>query len=134
MRLLILLSLIAWQTAPAIAAVKVQKPRYSAAYIECNNTGAAAQGVQLAMNQCASDEYERQDAQLNQIYTRVMNGQNDGGKAKLRTLQRGWIKTRDRKCAAEKKEYDGGSMAPLVYLSCMTDETLRRIVRLEKYR
>jgi uncharacterized protein YecT (DUF1311 family) len=108
--------------------------RYTKDYETCTSTGDAAAGVQSAMNACAADEYKRQDIRLNQAYVMVLNRVNVAGKTKLRMAQRGWIKLRDRKCAAKEKEYDGGSIAPLIFFACMTDETIRRTMWLENYR
>ena len=108
--------------------------RYTKAYRECITTGAAAQGVQSAMNLCAAEEYERQDTQLNKTYVSVFRRQATSGRTRLRGLQREWIKARDRTCAAEEKEHAGGSMAPLFYSGCLSRETIKRILWLERHR
>ncbi len=108
--------------------------RYTKAYHACMDNGDAGRGVQPAMNGCAFEEYQRQDAALNQIYGRVMKARAAPGKAKLRTAQRIWIKKRDGICITERDKYEGGSIAPLVYFSCMSDETIKRTIWLEKQR
>lgn len=108
--------------------------RYTPAYKACLETGEAAQGVQYAMNECAMREYERQDARLNQAYVMVMRRLAPPAKQKLRLLQREWIRTRDNKCDAEAKEYQGGSIAPMIYSLCLTDQTIRRTLWLETYK
>jgi uncharacterized protein YecT (DUF1311 family) len=125
--------------APAFAASaplthKQVEKRYTKDYDACTSNGDAAAGVQPAMNACAADEYRRQDGRLNEAYVIVMSRETAAGKTKLRAAQRGWIKLRDRKCAAEEKEYDGGSIAPLIFFTCMADETIRRTIWLENYR
>ncbi len=118
---------------PAAAEPAVEK-RYSRDYALCMENGPAAEGVQPAMNACAYEEYARQDGRLNQAYVMVMRRQSAAGKAKLRTSQRAWIKTRDRTCEAERMDYDGGSIAPLIFHTCMTNQTISRTIWLEKYR
>lgn len=129
-----LLSLLLIATsAPPLTRADIER-RYTPAYKQCLNNGDAAQGVQYAMNDCANGEYERQDARLNQAYVMVMRRLAPPAKVKLRTLQRAWIKTRDGKCTAESAEYQGGSIAPMIYSLCLTDETIRRTLWLESYR
>ncbi len=106
--------------------------RYTKAYDACMNSGVAAQGVQPAMNACASDEYERQDKKLNISYGQVMAKKRTKAKITLRNSQRKWIIARDKVCISERADYEGGSMAPLVYFTCMTNETIARILWLEK--
>ncbi len=122
---------------PAFANAATQaeiEKRHTKAYNECVNYGTAAEGNQSAMNACAADEYVRQDGRLNQAYIMVMQRLKQNAKTKLRTSQRAWIKQRDRICRAERAEYEGGSIAPLIFHSCMTDETIKRTIWLEKYR
>jgi uncharacterized protein YecT (DUF1311 family) len=119
---------------PAVAAEPVVQKRYTRDYAICMENGPASEGVQPAMNACAYEEYTRQDARLNQAYVMTMRRQAAVGKTKLRGSQRAWIKERDVKCAAERGEYEGGSIAPLIFHSCMTDETIRRTLWLERYR
>ena len=106
--------------------------RYTKAYGTCMNSGAAAKGVQPAMNACASDEYERQDKMLNIYYGQVMATKRSKSKINLRNNQRKWIIARDKVCISKRAVYEGGSMAPLVYFTCMTNETIARIIWLEK--
>ena len=64
----------------------------------------------------------------------VMKRLKTAEKNKLRASQRGWIKQRDKICAAQEAEYEGGSIAPLIFHSCMTNETIKRTIWLENYR
>ncbi len=120
--------------APAAAAAPAVEKRYTRDYAICLESDDAANGIQSAMNTCAYDEYTRQDARLNQAYVMVMRRQAVAGKAKLRGLQRAWIRQRDVKCEAERMTYDGGSMAPLVFHTCMTNQAINRTLWLERYR
>ena len=106
--------------------------KYSKTYKICMSTGDAAKGVQPAMNSCAADEYNRQDKRLNVTYGNAIVKKSGKGKTALRVSQRKWIIVRDKNCAAEEKKYEGGSIAPLIYFTCMTDETIMRISWLEK--
>jgi uncharacterized protein YecT (DUF1311 family) len=130
---LILASLSISNTLQAANTAEIEK-RHTKAYDECLNNGDAARGVQPAMNACVALEYERQDGRLNQAYSMVMKRQSAAGKTKLRASQRIWIKQRDRICAAEEKEYEGGTMAPMIFHSCLINETIERTIWLEKYR
>ncbi|MFM5077672.1 lysozyme inhibitor LprI family protein, partial [Aeromonas caviae] len=45
---------------------------------------------------------------------------------RLRTAQRAWITFRDAQCRYEAGVYEGGSMAPMVHSSCLTQLTEAR--------
>ncbi|MFM4877940.1 lysozyme inhibitor LprI family protein [Aeromonas caviae] len=45
---------------------------------------------------------------------------------RLRTAQRAWIAFRDAQCRYEAGVYEGGSMAPMVHSSCLTQLTEAR--------
>ncbi len=121
-------------SAPAAAAAPAIEKRYTRDYAICMDSEDAANGIQSAMNACAYDEYTRQDGRLNQAYVMVMRRQAMASKAKLRGLQRAWIRQRDVKCEAERMTYDRGSMAPLVFHTCMTNQAINRTLWLERYR
>jgi uncharacterized protein YecT (DUF1311 family) len=125
--------LVPFSTANSATSSEIEK-RHTKAYNNCLNSGDAAQGVQPAMNACAADEYIRQDGRLNQAYVMVMKRLKPARKNNLRMSQRKWIKQRDITCKAEMAEYEGGSIAPLIFHSCMTNETIERTMWLEKYR
>jgi uncharacterized protein YecT (DUF1311 family) len=119
---------------PVFAADPAIEKRYTKDYADCMENGPASEGVQPAMNACAYDEYTRQDGRLNQAYVMVMKRQSTAGKKTLRTLQRAWLQRRDKKCDAERSRYEGGSIAPLIFHTCMTNETINRTLWLERYR
>ncbi|MGL5839057.1 MAG: lysozyme inhibitor LprI family protein [Sphingorhabdus sp.] len=108
------------------------KMRYTKTYTACleSREGMSTYGMQ----NCAETEYDRQDARLNQAYKMVMARQNAAGKTKLRDLQRRWIKNRDAICTEERAEWEGGTGAHFAWKSCMINETIRRIIYLEKYK
>jgi uncharacterized protein YecT (DUF1311 family) len=113
---------------------KAVQDRYTKAYTECINTGDAARGIQPAMTGCAGLEAERQDKILNTTYARVMSKRTKPAQAKLRLLQRGWIKQRDTTCRQEEAEYEGGTMAPMVFYTCLANESIKRTIWLERYK
>ena len=85
-------------------------------------TSAACPGqTQMEMNDCASEDYRRIDAQLAAVYARFDKT------PELKTAERAWIAYRDAECAYEAAGVKGGSMAPMVYSMCMTNLTKARI-------
>ncbi len=113
---------------------KSVEARYTKAYKTCMTTGDAAKGIQPAMNGCAGLEAERQDKVLNATYARVMSRLNKAAQAKLRISERAWIKKSNKTCIEEEAEYKGGSMAPLIWYTCLTNQRIERTIWLEKYR
>lgn len=126
-------TVIAFTPAFATTQAEIEK-RYTQEFNYCTNNGDVAQGIQPAMNACAAEEYTRQDSELNQAYVMVMKPLKSAGKTKLRNSQRAWIKSRDKTCKAERAEYEGGTIAPLIFYSCLTNETIMRTLWLEKFR
>ncbi len=95
----------------------------SAQQIDCANAM-----TQTAMNQCAYEDWQTQDALLNAAYAAAIEALKDwdaalpaaqrGGVAALRDAQRAWITFRDKACEAEGYAMKGGSAEPLLVNSC----------------
>jgi uncharacterized protein YecT (DUF1311 family) len=45
--------------------------------------------------------------------------------------QKDWIKFRDSQCKFEVEQYNGGSIQPLMYFTCLKEQTNNRIVGLK---
>ncbi len=79
------------------------------------------------MNQCADQEWQRADAELNaawQVVKPVFDGFGAG--AALLDAQRKWLAYRDAACGAEAAMFEGGSMQPLIHSGCLARLTKRR--------
>lgn len=127
-----ILSLLLAAMAPQTNA-EVEK-RYSAAFNTCVESGDAARGVTPAMAECIDAELDRQDARLNQAYKMVIERLPLKRKTALRTSQRKWIRTRDATCQRAYDAAGGGTASGLEKLGCLTSETIRRTIFLERYR
>jgi uncharacterized protein YecT (DUF1311 family) len=116
-------------------------------FLACLATPAAAQDAicsdppdQMTMTQCAHQEWQIADAELNSVYKRVtamlkeQDAQLDavlrGGPEALRDAQRAWITFRDKTCEAEGFAMRGGSAEPMVVAFCLTRITRERIAHL----
>lgn len=108
--------------------------------LSCLTLPATAQDVdcanavtQMDMNQCAYDDWEAADADLNDAYQRAMDllqqwdadlpKDEQGGALALKEAQRAWITFRDKGCAAEGYAMKGGSAEPLLVYGCMRQLT-----------
>lgn len=95
---------------------------------------------QMTMTQCAYQEWQAADAELNSVYQRAMAILRDqdarldaaqrGGPEALRDAQRAWITFRDKACEAEGFAMRGGSAEPMVVAFCLTRITRERIAHL----
>ena len=101
------------------------------------------------MGDCAAFEYKQADSHLNQIYRRAMQymtddlvraqKQNDQRQIKyeetaitsLKEAERTWLSYRDIQCKAAAQQYEGGSMAPMIYSQCLTKLTEHRTADLK---
>ncbi|OIQ43842.1 MAG: urease [Roseobacter sp. MedPE-SW] len=94
------------------------------------------------MRHCAALDYERADAELNKTYKAAQRSMrsldqdlpNDlkGANESLLQAQRAWIPFRDAACATEGFQFRGGTLEPLMVLTCKTHLTRRRSAQLEE--
>ncbi len=83
---------------------------------------------QMEMTQCSGEEYRKADAHLNRIYSNLLNSiPSEAGKQDVKTIQKAWLHYRDLHCAAARSQFEGGSMAPMVFADCMRIVTNHRI-------
>lgn len=94
----------------------------------CNNPQ-----TQTEMNACAGLAYQQAEKKLNQVYQQLLPQLSSSRRQKLISAQQAWIKFRDSSCAFERSEVEGGTMAPLIYSSCLADVTEQRTQRLQEY-
>ncbi|KSB88405.1 hypothetical protein AS593_22775 [Caulobacter vibrioides] len=102
---------------------------YSPAYDRCLNSSDAIKGVTAAMAGCTNEELQKQDARLNRAYKAAMAGRSKAEQAKLRTVQRAWIKRRDAEC---REDLTGGTIDILNIGGCHLSMTTVRAVELER--
>ncbi len=76
--------------------------------------------TQMEMNACAASDYARADEELNAIWRKLPKT------TQLIAVQRAWIAYRDAECTYQKAQFEGGSIAPLIYSSCLSDLTKER--------
>ncbi len=120
-----------------------QSSRTGAQPAQANPCDAA--NTQIEMNHCSADEYKKADAHLNYVYTNPIRlprkdsshtQQQSGGEqrkpetltvAKLRAMQRRWIRYRDLHCSAVRAQYEGGTISPTMWNTCMTETSPRKL-------
>ncbi len=75
----------------------------------------------------AAKDFQSADAELNRVYKDVLKLLDENEKKLLIKAQKDWIKFRDSHCAFEINQYEGGSIQPLIYSTCLTERTKNRI-------
>ena len=83
--------------------------------------------TQSEMNQTANNDFKKADTKLNKFYNQVMKILNEKEKKLMILAQKNWLKFRDSHCKFEIEQYDGGSIQPLLYSTCLTERTNERI-------
>lgn len=87
--------------------------------------------TQMDMNQCAGQDYEAADAELNIVWAELRQARSDNPSWNaILEAQRLWIPFRDAHCEAEAAPYEGGSIQPLIRLSCLAATTNQRTTQL----
>ncbi|MBL1176522.1 lysozyme inhibitor LprI family protein [Pantanalinema sp. GBBB05] len=89
---------------------------------------------QVEMNYCAAEQAKASDRKLNQVYQKVLAGYKGTAMAdQLVDAQLAWIKFRDTNCKFAMNRFQGGSMASLVYSTCVDRMTQDRTQELEGF-
>ena len=88
-------------------------------------------GTQFEMNQCAGKKYRAADANLNQVYRKLVAMLDEEERAQLKEAQTAWLKYRDTNCEFVADQYKGGSIRPLIQATCLGDMTNRRTAELK---
>lgn len=85
---------------------------------------------QAEMNICWGNEYKKADAELNQVYRKLVGMLDEEQKAQLKEAQLAWISYRDKNCEFVADMYKGGSLRPTVLATCLLDVTDNRTTEL----
>ncbi|WP_298174663.1 lysozyme inhibitor LprI family protein [Novosphingobium sp.] len=127
------------QAAPPFAYRMVQTPeegpldpkvegRYTAAFTACQKTAQTTSDNA----DCFVAEFARQDAELNRTWQAVFPRIPAQQRPLLRAAQRRWVAARDPFCRRQSDSFSGGTIAPVIYVSCRTEQAIRRTLWLER--
>src|SRR5215469_8368229 len=96
---------------------------YSKEYHDC----VARSGlVDSRTSDCESDEFGRQDAQLNLAYRSLIGAMDPSKRLAFQKAERAWTAFRDAQCEFESSNDATGTLGPLVYNACRTRLTYER--------
>ena len=81
---------------------------------------------------CLEAEFARQDADLNRVWRTTIKRVPSARREALLEAERKWVADRDPFCESHAEALSlGGSIRPILYLSCRTELTIRRTIWLE---
>lgn len=80
-----------------------------------------------AIAECFHTAGKTEDAQLNQLYSKIMGNLQMDDRRGLRTAERLWVQLRDATCAAERGLYGRGTASGPAFLACLEEETRLRV-------
>jgi uncharacterized protein YecT (DUF1311 family) len=86
---------------------------------------------QFEMNQCAGKAYKAADAELNQVYQKLVAILDDEEKAQLKNVETAWLKYRDANCEFAADQFKGGSIRPMIHAFCLADMTRNRTAEIK---
>ena len=110
------------------AALFAQAPKQTAENTaECENAVTTA-----AMRTCEASRYAAAQRELDAAYQSLMDHVDSGQKVKLRTTQRAWLRFRDTNSDFQASLVQGGTLAPLIRISSLTEMTKARTEELRK--
>jgi uncharacterized protein YecT (DUF1311 family) len=87
-------------------------------------TNCPTDSTTLGMHLCLDREFRHADSALNRYYAEAVRVAV--APTKLRGAEVNWVHFRNINCAAQAAEYEGGTMEPLVELSCWLEMTQSR--------
>lgn len=96
----------------------------------CLSNNSFAQ-TQSEMNVTANAKYKKADAELNKVYKQLMSILDQNEKPLLIQAEKDWVKYRDSHCKFEVSQYEGGSIQPLIYSTCLEELTRKRITEIK---
>lgn len=88
---------------------------------------------QNQLNQQAEDNFRKSDAELNRVYKALLKKLTPETKEKLVQSQLLWVKFRDSEASARASEFEGGSMAPMIYSGSRNHTTKARVADLKEW-
>ncbi|QQG35370.1 MAG: DUF1311 domain-containing protein [Micavibrio aeruginosavorus] len=91
--------------------------------------------TQTDMNTCSAQEYKKADEELNAVYKKalkLLEGADAAGIEKFKEVQRSWVRYRDLNCDYATSVYEGGTIAPLIHATCLTELTQERTKQIPK--
>jgi len=100
----------------------VNPNKYSLQYNTCMDQSG---GITTAMRECNRAELARQDHRLNESYKHLVHKLERNKRRELKSVQRGWIKYRDKKCGFY-YGLTGGTMDSLAGDDCVLEMTIQR--------
>ncbi|MEO0457332.1 MAG: lysozyme inhibitor LprI family protein [Cyanobacteria bacterium P01_A01_bin.114] len=118
------------QAAPSEPKTEAPQARPNPVTLQKQDCGLAE--TQQAMNQCAQQNYQQSDDALNEMYTSLKDSLDSVAADNLVTAEKAWLDFRDGNCDFERGQFEGGSLAPLIYASCLEQLTDERIAELQQ--
>jgi uncharacterized protein YecT (DUF1311 family) len=94
---------------------------------KCENSVTTA-----AMRACEDSRYTMAQRELDTAYRSLLERLDGGQKQKLRLTQRAWLRFRDSNADFQASLVQGGTLAPLVRITVLTDMTTARTQELSK--
>lgn len=101
------------------------------------NQAEADKGVQPELNDCAYENYQAADKQLNALYKKLIvkteadakESHTDAKLAinKLKLAQNAWVKFRDADCKYASFAFEGGQAQPMEEFGCLESKTEQRM-------
>ena len=85
-----------------------------------------------AMRACEDARYETAQRELNSAYQSLLQHLDNSRKQKLHAAQRAWLQFRDANAEFQASLAQGGTLAPLLKITCMAEMTEARISELKK--
>lgn len=83
------------------------------------------------MNATSYADYKKADAELNKVYKQLTAILDKNEKPLLIQAEKDWVKFRDSHCKFEASQYEGGSIQPLIYSTCLEKLTRKRITEIK---
>ena len=88
---------------------------------------------QVEINECIKERYGNTSRHMHELYDSKLLSLTKESRQRLRFSQEAWLTFRERTCVYQSQGIDGGQGWQMMYLSCMTSMTEKRISDLQEY-
>jgi uncharacterized protein YecT (DUF1311 family) len=103
-------------------------PKNIVAQVNCDPTGTS-----LQVKQCAINEYQLLDQNLNQSYDTLLSQLSGERKQNFVLAQRSWLVFREKTCNFQASNTKHGGLDSFLYTNCLKNLTQNRIANIKKY-
>ncbi|MGA3091629.1 MAG: lysozyme inhibitor LprI family protein [Terriglobales bacterium] len=105
---------------------------YALAQVKHSTASCDSETTTAAMRNCENLRYQQAEKALDSTYAELMKKLDETGREKLRAAEKVWLQYREADATFQADTARGGTLAPLIRITVMSDMTETRVAELKK--